>query len=603
MGIDAALMGWRLREDLIDEATATAGRPGAPQGDRPSPEDLAALLADLNLTNVALRSLDRNIFQRAIVAIEAQFKDQPLVAARLLQTCGDTMGTLGLHGEAIEVHRKALEILRGEAGEQDARTLESINSLGHLLTQAGRLAEAEEHVLAALDGRRRVLGEEAPDTLGSLANLGSLLEAQGKFAESEGVYRDALERLRRLARDEDGDTLQRVLGNLAMVLKQRADLEEAEALMKEAVGHCHRLYGDEDARTLTAMSNLATVLQARGSLAEATDLAHEVLDTSRRVLGDDHPSLLEQVNNLGVLLAQQNRLEEAVVYQREALDGLRRQLGGAHPSTLTALNNVAIILMQLRRFTEAAELLGEGVEIGRTGEGGALPGLALLLQHRAEALRRAGDLDQSKPPALEAVAMYRAHPDWNPAEALRADQVLEQILHERGDYAEAEPLVRAALERDRLAQPPVETSIAGRLTNLGRNLLGQGKHAEAEATLRECIELRARIHVPGDPWYWRLHSARSMLGEALIGQAADPSLEAGVRLARVREAETLLVDAYAGLKDDPRVPIPAPGRPNDPRRDAIRRIVALYEAWERLEPGRGHSDAAAEWRRRADEAP
>ncbi len=597
-GIDAALMGWRLREDLVEEARAAAARSGPPDQERPSPEDLGKLLAELNLTNVALRSLDRNIFQRAVAAIETQFKDQPLVAARLMQTCGDTLGTLGLYEEAIRVHRRALELLRREAGDQDARALKSIDSLGYLLTQAGQLVEAEVFVRAALDGRRK-LGEDSPDTLASQANLGSLLEAQGKFAESEDAYRDALARLRRLSRADDGDTQYRVLADLAMTVKQRGRPDEAEGLMREALELSRRLHGDDDARTLAAKSNLAAALQARKKLAEATDLAREVFDTSRRVLGDEHPSLLEQVNNLGVMYSQQNKLDEAMAYQRDALARLHRQLGESHPSTLTALNNLAVVLVQRREFTAAAEMFGEGVETSRRGAASTLPIRAMLLHHQADALRRAGKLDEAKRAAREAVDMYRAHPDWNPAESQHADQVLEEVLLQRADHAEVEDLLRASVERERRAQPLNERRLAGRLATLGDNLLHQRKYAEAEASLRQCADVDVRVFPEGDPGRWRLHQARSMLGEALVGQAADPSLDAAARPARLREAEKLLVDAYNEMKDDPRIPAPTPSNPHDRRREALQRIVGLYETWAALEPGAGYDAKATKWRDRA----
>jgi serine/threonine protein kinase/tetratricopeptide (TPR) repeat protein len=602
--IDTAMMGSRLREDILAEARSAAARPGPQdQQDRPQPDVLERQLADLNLTNVALRSLDRNIFQRTLAAIDSEFKDQPVVAARLLQTCGDTLGTLGLYDEAIKVHRRALEILRREFGDRDVRTLESINSLGYYLTQADQLDEAQGHVHAALDGRRSALGEDAPDTLASLANLGGLLEAQAKYAESEKVYRDALARLRGLGREDSGEVLHRVLGDLAIALKRRGRLEEAEILMREALEESRAVYGDEHASTLAVMTNLGAVLQARGKLGEATDVAQRVLDTSRRVLGDEHPSLLEQVNNLGVMLAQQNMLDKALPYQRDALARLRRQLGETHPSTLTALNNVAVILVQLGQFAEGAELMGEGVEASRRGGAGAMPVRALLLHHQANALRRAGQLDRAKPAALEAVDLYRANPDWSPSEARHADQVLEEVLLQRDDHAEVESLLRASVERDRRAQPLNEARVAARLGILGENLQKQKKYAEAVAALRDSAEISARVIPEDNPGRWRLHSARSLLGAALVGQAGEPALDIAARVAELAEAERLLVDAYSALKDDPRVPTPAQLRGIDTKREALSRIIVLYQVWDAVEPGKGFADKAAQWRASYEEPP
>jgi len=57
-----------------------------------------------------------------------------------------------------------------------------------------------------------------------------------------------------------------------------------------------------------------------------------------------------------------------------------------------------------------------------------------------------------------------------------------------------------------------------------------------------------------------------------------------------------LLNGYNGLKDNPRVPPPSPTQ--DRRRDALERIVNLYEAWDAAEPGREHAEKAAAWRSR-----
>ena len=88
----------------------------------------------------------------------------------------------------------------------------------------------------------------------------------------------------------------------------------------------------------------------------------------------------------------------------------------------------------------------------------------------------------------------------------------------------------------------------------------------------------------------------SLLGASLAGQGADESLAPEARLAKLREAEPMLLNGYNGMKDDPRVPSPAQLGGADRKREALMRVVALYEAWDRVEPGRGYGEKAAEWR-------
>src|SRR5205814_2615722 len=71
------------------------------------------------------------------------------------------------------------------------------------------------------------------------------------------------------------------------------------------------------------------------------------------------------------------------------------------------------------------------------------------------------------------------------------------------------------------------------LAALGQNLLKQEKWIDAEPHLRACVALREKSQ-PDD---WRTFNAKSMLGEALVGQK------------RYADAKPLLVNGYAGMKE------------------------------------------------------
>jgi hypothetical protein len=60
-------------------------------------------------------------------------------------------------------------------------------------------------------------------------------------------------------------------------------------------------------------------------------------------------------------------------------------------------------------------------------------------------------------------------------------------------------------------------------------------------------------------------------------------------LQRYAEAERLLIDGYNGMKANKAVP-------PDRKRQALTRIVGLYEAWNLAEPSPSRSDELATWR-------
>ncbi len=310
-GIETALMGINIRRNIVEERRAALEARRLDEGEvRRLLDDLDAALVGVNFTNIALETLDENIFERALKAIDEQFADQPLVKARLLQTVADSLSALGLLDRATVPQTDALEIRRRVLGDQHADTLESVRRLGGLLRQQGSHARAEAYLREALEIKRRVAGTEHPDTIKFMVSMGALLYEQGKVAEAETYYRDALESSRRVLGDEHPDTLA-TINNLGTMLRAQGRFDEAERHFRQALEGRRRVLGNEHQDTLTSINSLGAVLMSVGRLAEAETYWREALEGRRRVLGDEHPETLVSINNLGALLRDQDKLAEA----------------------------------------------------------------------------------------------------------------------------------------------------------------------------------------------------------------------------------------------------------------------------------------------------
>jgi hypothetical protein len=126
--------------------------------------------------------------------------------------------------------------------------------------------------------------------------------------------------------------------------------------------------------------------------------------------------------------------------------------------------------------------------------------------------------------------------------------------HKAGKLDEAERLLRAALQiRQKGKLDPTHS-----LGWLSRNLVMQGKHAEAEPFAREVLALVEK-EVPT----WRRFVVMTLLGRALLGQGKHAA------------AEPLLLQGYEGLKE-------WEAKTDEPWRwrltEATQHIVDLYEA-------------------------
>ena len=358
--IDAEAMGQALYGDLRDRVRVALEA----EGMSPEEVDTAAagfdhLLRRVNATDAALRLVDRQVLGRAVKAIESDFADQPAIRAALQQTVADTYCRIGRYAPAIPLQEAALRTRRAELGDDDPKTLDSINNMGYLLESMGRFAEARAYYTEALEGRRRILGDEHTDTLSTINNMGALLANQGKFAEAEPYYREALEVKRRVLGDEHPDTLLSV-NNMGFLFHRQRKLAEAEPYYRACLEGLRRVLGDEHAHTLSSINNLGALLESEGRPAEAEIYFREALEGLRRALGDEHPNTLRAINNVGGVLKQQGKFAEAESYFRSALEGCRRVLGDEHPTTLSSLNNLGALLESRGKSAEAEPFLSRG---------------------------------------------------------------------------------------------------------------------------------------------------------------------------------------------------------------------------------------------------
>lgn len=78
------------------------------------------------------------------------------------------------------MHRRALEILEKVLGPKHPDTLYSVNGLGRVLQNQGRLDEAEIMYRRSVTALERVLGSEHPLTRASANELDNLLRMRGE---------------------------------------------------------------------------------------------------------------------------------------------------------------------------------------------------------------------------------------------------------------------------------------------------------------------------------------------------------------------------------------------------------------------------------------
>lgn len=138
---------------------------------------------------------------------------------------------------------------------------------------------------------------------------------------------------------------------------------------------------------------------------------------------------------------------------------------------------------------------------------------------------------------------------------------LAWVLQARGDHAAAEPLYRASLAMKRRLLGDAHPGVAQGLNNLASLLVARGDPQGCARAIDEALAIYRAVLPAG---HWRTRNAESVRGACLVG------------LGRHAEAEPLLLESYPVLEAER-------GADSVYARDALRRIVELYQAWGRPE--------------------
>jgi serine/threonine protein kinase/Flp pilus assembly protein TadD len=500
-------------------------------------------------------------------------------------------------------------------GPNHRATLDSIHTLARLYEDRGRFDEAEDLCQQVLGAYRRQLGPNHLDTLDCMECLARIYRARGRHDDAVTLFKQVLECFRHKLGPEHGSTLG-TMANLALVYKDRGRLDEAEPLLKQVLDAYRRKLGPDHPNTLVSMDNLGGVYLARGRYDAAEPLFKAALEGYRRQLGPDHHGTLTSMNNLALLYYQRGRYDDAEPLFKDVLEGQRRQLGPEHPHTLITMNNLALVYHGHGRYDDAEKLLREIWEVRRQTLGPDHPQTLLGLYNLASVYGTMKKWDQSIPLLEECLGLQKAklglddpetlmtlaklgenycdagrreegirclkdaldralkRPGPLPSRLAWVPGALAQAYDQANQSAKAEELFRQLVERTRQEAGVDARETTGALINLGLNLLHQKKYAEAEATLRECLQVRERKW-PDD---WMTFNVRSLLGEGLVGQR------------KYAEAEPLLVQGYEGMRQRA---AKMPAHRDDRLAEAVERLVQLYDAW-------GKQDEAQKWRATAE---
>lgn len=617
--IDPQIMGIQLRADLLSKAKSSWWSSAKSDGDADlRAAELERLIAGIDMTGLALTSLNENIFQKAYQTIDEQFASDPLIKAKLMQTLAITLRELGLLEEAFVPQTTALTIRQRELGDEHPDTLISLDELGSLQMDKGEFNKAEDCYRKVLDSRRRILGEDQPETLSSINNLAVVLRKSGKLQEAEVLYLDVLARRRELLGEEHPDTLNS-LSNLGKLRQTQGRLSEAEACFREAVDKYRNVRGPEDLMYIESLSSLGDLLVVADKLAEAESVYLEVLEKRSRILGGEHPKTLAAMSKMSTLLQAQGKIKEAEESFRVALDKMRRVLGENHPDTLSTLSNLGHLLWAEERLSEAEECFRDVLDRRRFDEDH--PSTLISLNNMGSLLRAQGKFVEGEAYHRKALEKQRIVLGNDHPHTLVSVNNVAVVLYEQAKFTEAEPYCREAMEKRRAILGEDHLATINSIGNMGTLLKAQGRWAEAEPFQREVFERFLQKFGPDHPRTVGalLNVSTNLRNQGKAEEAVtlllsqEPAIRVTasqdrsqllgrvmVALGRARTETRDFEAAEENLLEAVSILDKSQNTPGRDQKDAWTGLVELYEAWDAGDPKGAHAAEVTRWRARLE---
>ena len=326
--------------DFVDQRVFAAARPEGQEG---------GLGREVTL---------RKAIESAVPYLATNFRDQPLVEARLRMTLGTSFVYLGEAKLAAEHLEIARALYTKGLGNDHPDTLRTLDKLATSYLFMGRYADALKLHEETVALRKAKLGPDDPDTLRSMNGLANDYVATGRPTDALKLREETLALRKAKLGPDHPDTL-KSMNNLAGSYSDMGRHADALKLLEETLALQKAKLGPGHPELISAMTNLATSYGAVGRQADALKLREETLTLSKAKLGPDHPRTLGSMGALAISYAAVGRHQDALklLEERQALQAKR---GADHPSMLY---NIACVHATIAKSSDHAAQAGVAMEL------------------------------------------------------------------------------------------------------------------------------------------------------------------------------------------------------------------------------------------------
>ncbi|MDX2037544.1 MAG: tetratricopeptide repeat protein [Isosphaeraceae bacterium] len=500
-----------------------------------------------------LQDVLRENLVKAVKELEGAAIGDPLEVAAIQNTLGRSLLSLGEANLAVEVLEKSRDTRKAKLGPEHPETLQAMNDLAVCYSNAGQLGKALPLHEETLKLMKAKFGSDNPYTLRSMNNLAGGYRDSGRLDMALPLFEETVTLTKAKLGPDHPDTLL-AMNNLALNYRDAGQFDKAQPLIEETLLLSKAKLGPDHPDTLSYLFSLASIYQAVRRLDKAVPLLEETLELRKAKLGPDHPDTLESMSGLASVYTAARQMDKALPLHEEALKLAKGRLGPEHPFTLNTMNNLAACYWRLKQLNKSVPIFEELVPLQEKKLGRTHPNTLGTIANLGVNYKDAGRVAEAIPLLEEA---YRASVK---IPTLRwVGPALFDAHVKAGKPAKARKLFDEILSEARKTLPKDSPQLAGQLAQFSLVLLEMKGYAEAEPLIREALDIREKTQ----PDMWNTFRARAMLGWSLLGQE------------KYAEAEPLLLEGYEGMKSREKTIPPIAGTRIP---EALDRLVELYTA-------------------------
>ena len=438
---------------------------------------------------------------------------------------------------SIQRHQIAVALERATQDGERAETVsdfmlnvfsaaDPLHNLGKEPTARSLLDQAAQRIQSDLDQQPAVRAR--------------LLEAIGRSYRRLGAPEGAipyLENALTLLRQLPGRSDERVgsiLTELAIAQRSAGHIVESDQNFTRAVASLNQPSDRDSEAYAMLLLDIGRLETLRGNASESRKHLSAALALFSKIHGRKHPAVAEVLSELAVALSWENKLDEAENAAREAVS-IYQSLPPRHPDRVLANFRLGEMLLYRNKFNDAAPIYESVLQAQEELYGPKSPLLAETLGSLALVkfgLHDAAGAEQLLRRAMAIISESGTQMDYKPG---YFKTVLASVVIPQRRFSEAEALLRDALDLYARTLPPDHQYVASAEYYLGEALLGERRFAEASEVLDASMRRWKRADAPPS----RIARSQSALGEAQY------------REGRIEEAEGNLATGYRLLTADP----------------------------------------------------